>query len=201
MGKGLAGTALGFAIGSLILGWIPLIGWLIWITGLVLAIVAIIKCKTPEQGKGLAIAAVIIMAASFIITLLLMTIGSLAYFGVLSPQKFLPNSFQMTGGISAGEFSADENGVSLSMVNYQGREIVVERANIRTTMEGGPTCDVTKEIDRAIANGMTFDVSAPECRVNRGEFFRGDVTVTYHYADSAESGSHAATGQVMIRRE
>ena len=71
-GTGTAGFVL--ALIALFLGWIPVLGWLLWILGLILSIVGIFK-----KPRGLAIAGVII---SFIgIILLIFIFAGLAILG------------------------------------------------------------------------------------------------------------------------
>ncbi len=199
VGKGLAGTALGFAIAGLVIGWIPLLGWLVWIAGLVLAIVAIVKCKTPEDGKGMAIAAVVIMAISILFVPVLMAVGSLAYFGVLSPNKFVPDSFTMTGGLSANEYKAGENKLIFGLVNHMGTEITIERVEVQSAGRGDVTCSVSQTVNQAVANGQSYLFETDQCPGRVGQNFRADVSVTY--TKKGEAVSHTATGNLMTKIE
>ncbi len=63
-GAGTAGFVL--AIISLFLGWIPFIGWLLWLLGLVLSFVGIFK-----KPKGLAIAGLVISLLGLILLIFL----------------------------------------------------------------------------------------------------------------------------------
>ncbi|MBZ0242447.1 MAG: hypothetical protein K8F24_04465 [Bacteroidales bacterium] len=67
-GIGTAGFVL--ALLAVFLGWIPVLGWLIWLTGLILSFVGVLK-----EPKGLAIAGLIISLLGII--LLLTVFGAL----------------------------------------------------------------------------------------------------------------------------
>ena len=74
-GIGTAGFVL--AIIALFLGWIPILGWLVWLTGLVLSFVGIFR-----KPKGLAIAGLVISLIGII--LLIFIFAGLAAFGAAS---------------------------------------------------------------------------------------------------------------------
>lgn len=71
-GIGTAGFVL--AIIALFLGWIPVLGWLVWLTGLILSFVGIFR-----KPKGLAIAGLVISLIGII--LLIFIFAGLAAFG------------------------------------------------------------------------------------------------------------------------
>lgn len=71
-GIGTAGFVL--ALIALFLGWIPILGWLVWLTGLILSFVGIFR-----KPKGLAIAGLIISLIGII--LLIFIFAGLAAFG------------------------------------------------------------------------------------------------------------------------
>lgn len=63
-GTGTAGFVL--ALIALFLGWIPILGWIIWVLGLVFSFVGIFK-----KPKGLAIAGLVISLLGFILLIFL----------------------------------------------------------------------------------------------------------------------------------
>jgi hypothetical protein len=96
-GKAIASLILGIA--APILSWIPILGWLIGlvapIVGLILGIRALkqISHDPKISGKGMAIAGIVLCSIMMLVILVLVVligIGALAYFGTLSPEKFLP---------------------------------------------------------------------------------------------------------------
>lgn len=67
-GVGTAGFVL--ALVAIFLGWVPVLGWLIWLTGLILSFVGVFK-----EPKGLAVAGLVISLLGII--LLLTVFGAL----------------------------------------------------------------------------------------------------------------------------
>ena len=74
-GTGVAGFVL--ALIALFLGWIPVLGWILWLLGLILSFVGIFK-----KPKGLAIAGLVISLLGFILLIFvfagLVAIGTVA---------------------------------------------------------------------------------------------------------------------------
>ena len=95
MGKtsGLAITSMILGIVSLILGWIPILGWIIFSLAIIFGIIALTKISKDEnlEGKGMAIAGIVMGAIPLIgLIILVLGIGGFAYSGILSPDKFMP---------------------------------------------------------------------------------------------------------------
>lgn len=118
MSKALAGTALGFSIVAFLLGWIPVLGWLVWLAALVLAIVAIIQCKSSESGRGMAIAAAVIMGISLLIFVGFTVLGLLTISGYTPDEPFI--CFE---DFTPAQFSATSDGILLQLTNDAGSNI------------------------------------------------------------------------------
>jgi hypothetical protein len=84
-------TALVFGIISFVFCWIPVINILLSLTALILGIISITRISKDSslEGKGLAIAAIVLGTISILLGMLIL-IGMLAYFGVLSPSRMMP---------------------------------------------------------------------------------------------------------------
>lgn len=73
-GVGVAGFVL--ALIALFLGWVPVLGWILWLLGLILS-----ACGVFKAPRGLAIAGLVISLLGLI--LLLVVFGALAMFAAL----------------------------------------------------------------------------------------------------------------------
>ncbi|MCM2325812.1 MAG: DUF4190 domain-containing protein, partial [Candidatus Woesearchaeota archaeon] len=97
------------------------------LVGLILGFIALSKIKkTGEGGRGLAIAALIISALLFLVNLVFLMIFMSAFFGVLNPQKLLPEKCQSTAGldcISMGVFTGDT--VTIALRNNMATQIMI----------------------------------------------------------------------------
>ena len=192
MSKALAGTALGFTIAAIVLGFIPFLGPLIWIAGVILAIVAIVKCKRPQDGKGMAIASVVLAAVGFFFFLfsVLMTIGFLAYFGAMEPDNFLADRCTLNPPLSCSDFRMTTEGVELSIKNNAG--VALEGV----TVTSGDDCVGTADLG-ILENGQskTMRVCSFSETMRVGQQARAIFDVTYQREDSMLIQS--ASGSVM----
>lgn len=209
MSKALAGTALGLAIAAFILGWIPFIGWLLWLAALVVAIVAVIRCR--KEGKGMAIAAIVIMAVSLLLAILLVGVGAIAYFGIFSaertqhgpaiqveeliaPARFAPDSLSMGDGFAGGMFEVRPDRVRLSLRNLQGAEVIVERIALESSPESQVACEAVQEPGVALAEGRSILFETEECPAAPGERLVAEVRIAYRGPGDVES--RTATGRL-----
>jgi len=70
--NGMATTGFVFALLTVFLGWIPVLGWIIWVLGLVFSSIGLAKAKKVEgKGKGLAIAGLIISLIGIVVLIIL----------------------------------------------------------------------------------------------------------------------------------
>jgi hypothetical protein len=73
-GIGTAGFVL--ALLTLFLGWIPVLGWIMWLLGLIFSAVGISKAKKVNKGMGLSVAGLVISLIGVLIVFVIA--GSLA---------------------------------------------------------------------------------------------------------------------------
>ncbi|MBW2977942.1 hypothetical protein KY331_03795 [Candidatus Woesearchaeota archaeon] len=114
-----------------------------------------------------------IMTYGWAILVVLVAIGALAYFGVLSPAKFLPERCQLQAGLYCKSFKVTTSGTELIIQNTLGKDITVQTINI--TGESG--C-VNSSMNTNITNGAeaTFNVG---CTLASGYKLNSDVVITY----------------------
>jgi hypothetical protein len=77
--NGMATAGFVFALLNLFLGWLPILGWIFWILGLVFSIIGYNDANNKDGvGKGLALAGIIISLLGFVF--LTLVFGLLAAF-------------------------------------------------------------------------------------------------------------------------
>ncbi len=121
----------GIVIAALILAFIfPVVG-------IILGIIALVKINETEskRGRGLAIAAIVtgVAMALIILPVSMVIVGSMAYYGVLDPGRFLPDSCQFENPIlcDGDRFVIRESTtrtLEASLINNYGSQIVVSDA-------------------------------------------------------------------------
>ncbi len=67
-GIGTAGFVL--ALLTLFLGWIPVVGWIMWLLGLIFSALGISKAKKVKKGMGLSVAGLVISLIGILILIL-----------------------------------------------------------------------------------------------------------------------------------
>jgi hypothetical protein len=66
-----------------------------------------------------------IMTYGWAIMVVLVAVGALAYFGVLSPDKFLPKKCVLEPGIGCTDFKVQEDSVVFALINGKGEDITI----------------------------------------------------------------------------
>ncbi len=153
------------------------------IAGLILGIVALVKIKNSvdKNGKGFALAAVIISGVAFIFSLFLIisVIGSLAYFGVLSPATMLPEKCTFPVGITCIDFAATQTSISLILQNGEGRDMKISSVEFTGDAVNG---DCKASVNMEVANGGKVEVKATGCKLDSGDLEKARIGVVVNYA-------------------
>ena len=165
-----------------------------------------------EKGQA---ALEFIMTYGWAILAVLLSIGALAYFGVLNPSIFLPSSCTLMQGLGCDEFivdaSAGVNGqVQLIIRNGIGDSVDFSTIGIDTNLDGD-TADATDCADinqaavdpAAIADGALSQILAINCPAGQiglvGSRFRGDIIGTYTLG--AGTLEHTMVGSIIVKVE
>lgn len=140
-----------------------------------------------------------LMTYGWAILVVLAAIGALAYFGILSPDKLLPNTFTVSGGFSPGEAKVQATGgILMSVVNNLGGDATSVNVTMNTTGGTSPACNEVNTTYAAtgLANGqetalMNFCSSNT---YSANDKFKADITVSYIRA--GQQLTHEAKGSM-----
>ncbi|HJX06290.1 MAG TPA: hypothetical protein VJ461_06280 [Candidatus Nanoarchaeia archaeon] len=149
-----------------------------------------------------------LMTYGWAILVVLAAIGALAYFGVLSPDRFLPSKCMISGGFSCVEYKLDGSVPGAQVVKlYVQNNLGVDAQDVTVNLtdNSGTACTSSDDsnlfptptgIDNGIKEGpILFDGGC-----NLGDkSFRGTITVTYQKSEETET--HTATGTLSGRFE
>ncbi len=140
-----------------------------------------------------------LMTYGWAILVVLVAIGALAYFGVLSPQKYLPSSCTVSNQFACSEFKASDANNNVQIVLQNGRG--VDLTGVKVSLAGsGVTCTETAGQDIADGKSATFTVGCTAGIGSVGSNFKADVTVKYTEAGST-LGERSATGTLVAKVE
>jgi hypothetical protein len=147
-----------------------------------------------------------LMTYGWAILVVLAAIGALAYFGVLSPDRFMPSKCMVSGGFSCTEYKMAKNAdealqtVSFKLQNNLGVDadsVVVSLADTAGTncSEAAGDYNFGATPNGAVIGLMTFN-NSDNCDMT-GSSFKGTITVLY--VRGGESVSHSAGGSISGR--
>ena len=126
-----------------------------------------------------------LMTYGWAILVVLAAIAALAYFGVLSPEKFLPEKCVIQPGIACVSHKVTPTAVTLVISNGLGRTITI---NSITLTSGSSSCAETITTDNTMMSGdqKTFTIDGPPACSNgvAKDKFKADITFGYTEKDT-----------------
>ena len=135
-----------------------------------------------------------LMTYGWAILVVLVAIGALAYFGVLSPDKFLPSKCTLPAGIACADFKVDAALGTVTVALRNGLGFDATGVLLEVTGCTGSPAAVT------LSNGGQQNIIDTTCTtLISGSKFTGDVNVTYTNADT--SITHKVQGSITARAE
>ena len=111
-----------------------------------------------------------LMTYGWAILVVLAAIGALAYFGVLAPDKFLPEKCVMPPGIACLDSKITATQTELIMQNSMGKDITVNSISLGN-------CSATLNTDMPNGNQNTFTINCDNGAV--GKKYSEDIMFDY----------------------
>ncbi|NJL44560.1 MAG: hypothetical protein HC945_04605 [Nitrosarchaeum sp.] len=150
-----------------------------------------------------------LMTYGWAILVVLAAIGALAYFGILSPDRILPQSCTMSGGFNIVDCKATA-GTALQM-SFQNN-LGADATNVTFTFDLTPGSAIPACVNNVhpaappyinLANGETTGTPFNFCDTEMATATTGRIkgTVEARYTKSGETLAHTATGSVNLRLE
>ena len=147
-----------------------------------------------------------LMTYGWAILVVLIAIGALAYFGVLNPSRFLPNSCTISNQFACetGDFVVYSNGtVTLFLRNGRGVDTSISTFAINYTNSLGAraNCNTGTTVLWNVTDGQKQGISVTCTSVgNIGSKFKGDLIL--YYTDAGSSlGTRQSTGSLVTKIE
>ena len=131
-----------------------------------------------------------LMTYGWAILVVLVAVGALAYFGVLSPDKFLPAKCTLQSGIACIDHKATATQLILRVQNSLGYDIAVDAVKAQQCTALGS--------QGTLKNGDPATYTFTTC-TNSGSKYNGQVNLTYTNTDTLIQ--HTNIGQVTSRIE
>ena len=132
-----------------------------------------------------------LMTYGWAILVVLAAIAALAYFGVLSPEKFLPEKCLLAPGLACVSHKIEPTQITLIISNGLGRTITANSVEV-----GG--CTGSFDTQMISGNESTFVITGCNNGVSR-DAFKGDITLTYE--DVAYNITKTVHGNIATKVE
>ena len=132
-----------------------------------------------------------LMTYGWAILVVLAAIGALAYFGVLSPDRFLPTKCTLPSGIACLDHKYEAGtGIQMAIQNSAGFDMT----GVSVTINGTGCNGVDTTSGPTLTNGQkaTYTIS---CTPTSGKF-KGDVTMAY--TNQETSMTHSKIGEIIV---
>ena len=129
------------------------------------------------------------------ILVVLVAIGALAYFGVLSPDRFLPSKCVLSAGIACTDFRIESGTQQITVVLRNGLGFDLNGVTVSVDSCSGSTIPATM----TLANGGQQQIVDTTCALVSGSKYNGNFNVTYTNADTGVV--HNVQGSITGRAE
>jgi len=133
-----------------------------------------------------------IMTYGWAILVVLVAIGALAYFGVLSPDRFLPSKCIMQAGIACLDHKATASTLQVVAQNSLGYDLTI-------TSVKAQQCTAQTGLTVSFPNGQPY--TADMVCTNTGSKYNGQFNLTYTTPSDVGGISHTNIGQITTRIE
>ncbi len=138
-----------------------------------------------------------LMTYGWAILVVLIAIGALAYFGVLSPEKFLPEKCVISSGsgLFCDEFTSD---ATADTVTIRIKNILTESAWVDSVALDSPSCNFSTADTQIAADSTTDFTLACAGGLTSGDKIKGSLTISFDIGTSAGAGlAKSTTGQMV----
>ncbi len=133
-----------------------------------------------------------IMTYGWAILVVLVAIGALAYFGVLSPDRFLPSKCVLQSGIACVDHKATSTSLTVVAQNSFGYDLTITDVKAQQ-------CTAQTGLTTSFPNGGQATL-VMVC-TNSGSKYNGQFNITYNTPSDVGGISHTNIGQVTTRIE
>lgn len=132
-----------------------------------------------------------LMTYGWAILVVLAAIGALAYFGVLSPDRFLPEKCTLPAGIACVDFRYSGTAIEMAIQNGAGFDMSGVTATVN-----GTGCNAANSGGSATLTNGQSDTYVITCAPSSGKF-KGDVS--FDYTNQQTGMAHSKIGEIIVK--
>ena len=135
-----------------------------------------------------------LMTYGWAILVVLAAIGALAYFGVLSPDRFLPEKCTLPSGVACLDFTGSASQVDLVIQNSAGFDMQSTSVVVNSTSANFACTD--SDGDATLTDGEKDTFTCTGLSLASGKF-KGTLSITY---TNAQTGmTHTKQGELILK--
>ncbi len=158
------------------------------------------KGKLKIDGKAQA-ALEFLTTYGWAFLVILIMIGALAYFGILSPSKILPSRCNFGSELQCLDFQINSSGLKVRLKNSVGEPITVDTATVSTESPTAFTCIVSNSSLQGWISGGIKDITWNSCNsaavgLIQGEKGKVFITVKYYSVSSGIGYAKEVKGEI-----
>ena len=142
-----------------------------------------------------------LMTYGWAILVVLIVIGALAYFGVLNPDRLLPEKCTVMVGLYCNDHIVSNTAVTLKLENGMGRDVSIVRIFLNETSVTPLASGVNASYVN-ISNGQQLDIVIPwggTPTMTVGNKYKFNIEFVYHYDDV--NFQHTGRGELFASIE
>ena len=133
-----------------------------------------------------------LMTYGWAILVVLISIGALSYFGVLTPDKFVPDICTLPAGIACIDYTVESYRVILVLQNSLGEHITLDKVAVSANSQ---QCSDNETIE--LDNGAKAVITITDCSNGaEGSKFDGALNVTYTIEEKLQ---HSVSGTLKSK--
>lgn len=138
-----------------------------------------------------------LMTYGWAILVVLAAIAALAYFGVLSPDRFLPEKCTLPSGVACLDFTGTSTEVNLVIQNSAGFDMTGVAVTINSTATNGNFGCTGSDADPAVlTDGQKDTFVCTSAGLDAGKF-KGTVNIAY--TNSQTTLAHTKSGELILK--
>jgi len=150
-----------------------------------------------------------LMTYGWAILVVLIAISALAYFGVLNPSRFLPESCTLVPGMSCVDFKVDESNITLVIQNGMGQDLenfaVTIASDTNCSFAANWTCDGTQcgpsasNFTLTDSEDVKLICTSSNHGLSSGARYKKDISISYK--KGMDGLTHTDLGQLITKIE
>jgi hypothetical protein len=151
---------------------------------------------TVFRNKRAQAAMEFLMTYGWAILVVLAAIGALAYFGVLSPDRFLPEKCTLPSGVACLDFTGTSTVVTLVIQNSAGFDMTGVAVTINSSATNGNFGCTDAGGDATLTDGEKDSFTCTSAGLDSGKF-KGTLNIAY--TNSQTSLAHSKAGELILK--